>query len=136
MRQRARELCEYCHAAERWQYVRFTVDHIAPLAMGGSDEDRNLALACFHCNRHKSDRTTATDPASGETVALFNPRDQAWREHFAWSVDRLRVVALSATGRATVEALRMNRDRVLLIRAADLTVGRHPPDGDPIDREQ
>lgn len=24
------ELCEYCHALERWQHVQFTVDHVIP----------------------------------------------------------------------------------------------------------
>jgi 5-methylcytosine-specific restriction endonuclease McrA len=31
VRQRAAELCEYCHTSERWQYVPFTIDHVIPL---------------------------------------------------------------------------------------------------------
>jgi hypothetical protein len=27
VRSRANYLCEFCHANERWQYVRFNVDH-------------------------------------------------------------------------------------------------------------
>ncbi|HLO84032.1 MAG TPA: HNH endonuclease [Nostocaceae cyanobacterium] len=34
----------------------------------------NLALACFHCNRQKSDKITAIDPESGLEFPLFNPR--------------------------------------------------------------
>jgi 5-methylcytosine-specific restriction endonuclease McrA len=34
VRQRARFLCEYCHASEQWQYVSFTVDHVIPLNQG------------------------------------------------------------------------------------------------------
>lgn len=62
VRERANSLCEYCHTDERWQLVQFTVDHIVPLADGGSDDLENLALACFHCNRRKSDKQTVDDP--------------------------------------------------------------------------
>ncbi len=113
-------------------YVRFTVDHIVPLAQDGSDTPDNLALACFHCNRRKSDRLTALDPDSGQEVALFNPRQDDWDEHFMWSADGLFVIGLTPVGRATIEALALNRDRVINIRAADRMVGRHPPFGDPV----
>jgi 5-methylcytosine-specific restriction endonuclease McrA len=82
VRQRANYLCEYCHASEQWQYVRFTVDHIIPLKQGGADNLDNLALACFHCNRRKAAKITATDPESGLEVALFNPRQSPWSQHF------------------------------------------------------
>jgi 5-methylcytosine-specific restriction endonuclease McrA len=59
VRQRANYLCEYCHASEQWQYVAFTIDHVIPLALSGADILNNLALACFHCNRKKSGKTTA-----------------------------------------------------------------------------
>ena len=47
MRRRAQALCEYCHTAEQWQYVPFTVDHIVPLAQGGTGTLENLALPVF-----------------------------------------------------------------------------------------
>ena len=134
VRQRANHLCEYCHTSERWQYVPFTIDHIVPLSKGGSDEPDNLALACFHCNRRKADKLTALDPNSGEEVPLFNPRRDVWSEHFIWSSDGLFIIGLTATGRATVEALELNRERVINIRAADRMVGRHPPPGDPVQK--
>jgi hypothetical protein len=74
VRQRARQLCEYCHTAEQWQYVHFTIDHVIPLSQGGSDDADNLALACFHCNRRKAGRVAGVDPATGEGAALFDPR--------------------------------------------------------------
>ena len=92
VRRRAAQLCEYCHASERWQYVKFTFDHVVPLSRGGTDSVDNLALACFHCNRRKSDKTSARAEGSDEDVPLFNPRRQAWSEHFAWSADGLLVV--------------------------------------------
>ena len=136
VRQRANHLCEYCHTSERWQYVRFTIDHVIPLARGGSDEPGNLALACFHCNRRKADKLTALDPDSGEEVRLFNPRQDAWSEHFIWSSDGLFIIGLTPTGRATVEALELDRERVISIRAADRMVGRHPTPGDPMQKAE
>lgn len=127
VRQRAKLLCEYCHTNERWQYVRFTVDHIVP---NGDDSEKNLALACFHCNRRKSDKTTANDSETGETVPIFNPRRDLWSAHFAWSADGRRVVPKTSIGRATTELLELNRERILFIREADITVNRHPPTED------
>ena len=132
VRQRANYLCEYCHVSEKWQYVPFTVDHIIPLSKGGSNSIDNLALACFHCNRQKSDNVTAIDDQSGAEVPLFNPRSDSWQEHFIWSADGLRIIGLTPTGRATVAALAFNRERIINIRAADLEIGRHPPPSDPI----
>ena len=132
VRQRANYLCEYCHASEQWQYVAFTIDHVIPLTLSGADIVNNLALACFHCNRQKSGKTTAIDPQSGKEVPLFNPRQHSWREHFIWSADGLLIIGLAPIGRATVATLVLNRERVINIRAADKAVGRHPPVGDPI----
>jgi hypothetical protein len=132
VRQRARYLCEFCHADERWQYVKFTVDHVIPLSLGGGDELDNLALACFHCNRRKTNRLTEQDPQSEMEVPLFNPRQASWKEHFIWSVDGLMILGLTAIGRVTVSLLLLNRERVIPIRAADREIGRHPPVDDPI----
>jgi hypothetical protein len=125
-------LYEYCHVSEQWQYVAFTIDHVIPLTTSGADTIDNLALACFHCNRKKSGKTTAIAPQSGIEVPLFNPRQYSWSEHFIWSVDGLLIIGLTPMGRATVTALALNRERVINIRAADKAVGRHPPAGDPI----
>lgn len=132
VRLRAQGLCEHCHAAEQWQYVDFTVDHVLPLSKGGDDSLDNLALACFHCNRRKSNRLVATDPETGQEVSLFNPRKELWAEHFIWSADGTQILGLTALARATVETLRLNRERILNLRAADVEIERHPPDGDPI----
>lgn len=132
VRQRADFLCEYCHTNERWQYVRFTMDHLIAVIEGGSDAPENLALACFHCNRRRANRSFAFDFLSGQLAPLFNPRLHNWVDHFVWSADGLHIVPLTATGRATVDLLELNRERVLRIRAADISVHRHPPINDPI----
>jgi 5-methylcytosine-specific restriction endonuclease McrA len=133
VRERANYLCEYCHANEQWQYVRFTVDHVFPVSLGGSDSLDNLTLACFHCNRHKTNRLTAIEPESQIEVPLFNPRQDSWPEHFIWSMDGLSIMGISLTGKATVVTLLLNRERVIPIRAADREIGRHPPIDDPIE---
>jgi hypothetical protein len=46
-------------------------------------------------------------------VPLFNPRQQSWIEHFRWSLDGTQILGLSATGRATIEALQMNNEYVV-----------------------
>ncbi|HIE55026.1 MAG TPA: HNH endonuclease [Chromatiaceae bacterium] len=136
VRQRANFLCEYCHTAEQWQYVPFTVDHVIPLSQGGEDDFSNLALACFHCNRHKSNRVTAVDPHTNKETPLFNPRKHAWRDHFMWSADRLYIIGLTPIGRATIMRLRLNRTRIIPIRAVDVKVHRHPPDKDPVQENE
>ncbi len=132
VRENAGYLCEYCHTNEKWQYIQFTIDHVIPLKQGGSDSLDNLALACFHCNRHKSSLQTAVDPETQQPAKLFNPRTQGWSEHFIWSADTLSILGLSQVGRATIALLKLNRERIQAIRGADHAVGRHPPKGDPI----
>uniref|UniRef100_A0A7C2P1L8 HNH endonuclease n=1 Tax=Schlesneria paludicola TaxID=360056 RepID=A0A7C2P1L8_9PLAN len=136
VRQRAKGLCEYCHADERWQFVRFTVDHVTPQSAGGSDDAENLALACRNCNKRRSNRCEATDNETGKVVPLFDPRRQAWSGHFIWSADKIYIVGVTPIGRATVELLDMNDGRhdglVLRIRQRDADDGFHPPPDDPI----
>ena len=128
VRRWAHYLCGYCHASERWQYAAFTMDHIVPLSQGGSSDVDNLALVCFSCNRRKSDRQERVDPETRASVRLFHPRQDQWAVHFIWSRDGL--IGRTAIGRATVEALELNRERVRRFHAADQEVGRHPPEGD------
>jgi hypothetical protein len=125
-------LCEYCHTDEAWQYIRFTIDHLVPVSEGGQNNLENLALACFHCNRRKSNKQAAIDNETGQSAALFNPRQHIWAEHFIWSSDGLCIIPLTAIGRATVDLLEFNRERIQRIRMADVTAGRHPPFDDPI----
>jgi 5-methylcytosine-specific restriction endonuclease McrA len=46
VRNRADYLCEYCHSPEKISASRFTIDHLQPRSLGGSDTEENLALAC------------------------------------------------------------------------------------------
>src|SRR5205814_9497394 len=85
VRTAARHRCGYCLSPQHLVMARLEMEHIIPLARGGSDDEQNLWLACPICNGHKSDKTEAADTETGATVPLFNPRTQVWAEHFAWS---------------------------------------------------
>jgi hypothetical protein len=121
---RAGGRCEYCGLAQVGQEATFHVDHIIPQLAGGPTTADNLALACVSCSLRKEARRSAADPLTGRMVPLFHPRRQRWSNHFRW--DGMRVVGLTATGRATVGALRMNRPLILAIRAEEAARGRHP----------
>ncbi len=123
--QRAIGRCEYCGLSQEGQEATFHIDHIIPVAAGGQTIVENLALACVSCSLRKAARQTATDPQTGEEVTLYHPRQERWPEHFRW--ENVRVVGQTATGRATVVALDMNRPLILAIRQEEEKLGRHPP---------
>lgn len=127
VRERARHRCEYCLASEWLTGQASEIDHILPRALGGETTEDNLCLACSACNGHKLHRAEATDPETGEVISLFNPRRQAWNDHFRWSEDGRYLYGLSPTGRATVELLKVNRPLAVAARTVWVSVGRHPP---------
>ena len=128
VREAARHRCGYCLSPQRLVMARLQIEHILPRAKGGTSEEANLWLSCPLCNNYKGDRITATDPETGETHSLFNPRAQRWSEHFRWSEDGLRIIGLTPIGRATVDALRLADDPdALTVRSYWVLVGWHPP---------
>jgi hypothetical protein len=120
--------CRYCLTSEANSGIPLTLDHLTPISKGGLTSLENVCLACRPCNEFKSDGMKVIDPVTGETVTLFNPRNQAWRDHFSWSPDATRVEGATAVGRATVVALRMNRPMIVAARGRWTRVGWHPPD--------
>ncbi len=123
---RANGLCEYCQT-QQIIVVTMEIDHIIPEASGGETQLDNLCYACISCNGSKLDAQTGIDPESNSNVPLYNPRMQNWSEHFQWSEDSLCVIGLTATGRATVNRLRMNRNVIVESRKRWVEVGWHPP---------
>lgn len=123
---RAEERCEYCQTPEELTVTTFEVDHIVPLSAGGVTVLDNLCLACPACNRHKAARQSAPDPETGQSVPLYHPQQQEWSVHFAWSENATQIVGLTPTGRATVEALQMNRPQMVRLRSLWMKMGRHP----------
>lgn len=122
---RAGGRCEYCGLSQIGQEATFHIDHVLPRAAGGRTTSDNLALACVSCSLRKEARRSAADPLTGRGVRIFNPRRQQWSDHFRW--EKTIIVPLTATGRATVAALQMNRPLIVAIRAEEAHRGRHPP---------
>jgi hypothetical protein len=97
------------------------VDHIIARQHEGASDLGNLALACFHCNRHKGPNIAGVDPANGEVVRLFHPRTDAWHDHFR--LDGPILVGLTGTGRATVQVLAINDSEFLKVRETLIAEG-------------
>ena len=123
--ERAGFRCEYCGLSQAGQEATFHVDHVVPVSAGGESEAGNLALACVSCSLRKAARLDVVDPETGRNVPVFNPRIERWNTHFRW--DGVAVAGLTATGRATVQALQMNRPIALALRQEEAAFGRHPP---------
>ncbi|MBI3760637.1 MAG: HNH endonuclease [Chloroflexi bacterium] len=121
-----RHRCGYCLTSEANSGIPLTFDHIRPISKGGDTSFENVCLACRSCNEFKSDSTEAEDPLTGEFVPLFHPRTEQWSDHLEWSLDSTRVEGLTAVGRATVVALRMNRDAIVAARNRWARGGWHP----------
>ena len=127
VRDRAQERCEYCQSSEQISGLPCEIDHIVPRVSAGPTTTDNLCLACAACNAYKGSSTHAIDPEAGKRTALFNPRQQNWSEHFAWSEDGVTILGLTAYGRATIAALKMNNPYIVSARALWVSAGWHPP---------
>jgi hypothetical protein len=121
---RAHFLCEYCQTSQHITGQAMHVDHIDP---DGNDTLDNFCLACGNCNLSKARATSAPDSQTGAVVLLFNPRTQVWAEHFEWMPDGTRLNGLTPIGRATIERLKINQDRVVDARVLWVSAGVHPP---------
>lgn len=120
----ARQRCEYCRFPEILAEVPFHLDHIVAQQHGGGAVLENLALACCFCNRFKGPNLSGMDPITGQVVRLFNPRQDRWEDHFAWNAALLS--GLTATARATIQTLRLNRADAVGVRQLLMREGVYP----------
>ena len=116
VRERAGNRCEYCLSHQDYVMGWLQIDHIQPVAKGGSDDIGNLCLACELCNQHKWTHTHGFDPDTGEQVPLYQPRQQGWSDHFAWNAEGTELLGLTATGRATIHVLALNDSLAVTVR--------------------
>lgn len=79
--------CRYCGASA--PDAKLTVDHVTPVALGGSDDPSNLVAACRDCNAGKSstspDAPLVADVAQkavewGQAIAAYNATQMADRK--------------------------------------------------------
>ena len=117
VRERAGDRCEYCRLPQAAVDATFHVDHVvAQQHVDATEEDPDrLALACNRCNLCKGTNLSSVDPETGDIVLLFNPRQDAWEEHF--TMKGAEIVAISPSGRATERLLQMNAKHRLELRA-------------------
>ena len=127
VRERAGNRCGYCLSPQHLVLGWLEIEHIIPVARGGSDEEENLWLSCRLCNNFKSTQVDALDPDTNSRVRLFDPRRQDWWEHFEWSEEGIRILAKTPCGRATILALHLNHFIAVTVRREWVKAGWHPP---------
>jgi hypothetical protein len=115
VRRRAGNACEYCRMPQQAPpLISFHVEHIVSRQHGGTDDPGGLALACDRCNAYKGPNLMSIDPDTRTVVALFNPREDLWSDHFV--IRRGHIAGLTPTGCATVRLLNMNAPRRVELR--------------------
>jgi hypothetical protein len=119
--------CAYCQTAQATSGYPMVLDHIIPRKKGGSTEFENLCYACHRCNEFKGPRTEMEDPLTNTIVSLFHPRQQQWPEHFAWDGPSIHILGLTAAGRVTIIALKLNNEVIVNARQNWVQAGLHPP---------
>ncbi|MGB7274284.1 MAG: HNH endonuclease signature motif containing protein [Geitlerinemataceae cyanobacterium] len=134
--ERARGYCEYCRCPSQFATESFTVEHIKPRQAGGETILENLAWSCFGCNAHKHTKTRGIDRETEEQALLYNPRQQVWSDHFEWNDNFTQAIGKTPCGRATVDALRLNRIGVVNLRRLLAGEGLHPPTDEPLTEDQ
>ena len=113
--ERATHRCEYCLLPANVSFfLPHEVDHVIAEKHDGNTVAGNLAYACWRCNRRKGTDLGSFDPQTGLFSFLFNPRTQAWDQHFAWENEML--IGLTPEGRTTVHLLQLNRSDKLAER--------------------
>ncbi len=127
--EQSRYRCGYCLSPESILGMAMVIDHLTPQSRGGLTEEKNLWLACAPCNTYKADRVFAADPESRRVVRIYNPRYQAWQDHFTWTDGGILIMGKGTIGRATVESLRLNRKKLVRARQLWIIAGWHPPKG-------
>lgn len=124
---RSKGYCEYCKSPADFTTEPFSIEHIIPRAKHGTNLSDNLAYSCIGCNIYKSAITEFLDVVSQESVPLFHPRTMRWDEHFIWDESLTALLGKTPIGRATIEALRLNRKPLQNLRRALRAIGEHPP---------
>ena len=121
---RAEFVCEYCLIHADDVYVGCQEDHVVSEKHGGPTTLENLALACSFCNRQKGSDIGSIDKATGKFIRLFNPRADAWSEHFR--LVGVRIAWKTPMGEATVRLLKLNSPKRIEEREVLKQRGKYP----------
>jgi HNH endonuclease len=123
---RAQHRCEYCRAPELIFNIVMEVEHIIPVAKGGSSSDNNLALACRSCNGFKGIRSSYIDSETGQEQRFYHPRQDQWADHFSVNIESGEIFPLTVIGQATIAGLKMNSRAQLVARRFWSQIGLFP----------
>jgi HNH endonuclease len=121
---RAERLCEYCRIHEDDTFYGCEVDHIVSEKHGGRTHADNLAYSCLCCNRFKGTDLGSLTKTTGILVRFFNPRLDAWSDHF--TLDGVVIRPTTPIGEVTERVLKFNEIERLMERAELEAVGRYP----------
>jgi hypothetical protein len=121
---RAESICEYCLIDEEDTIYGCEADHIISEKHGGSTDASNLAYACVFCNQAKGSDVGSIHFETKTFVRLYNPRTDAWAEHFQLVGDR--IDWLTPIGAVTARLLAFNSGERVLERKTLQSVGRYP----------
>ena len=64
--------------------------------------------------------------AGGQKAPLFNPREDAWSEHFDFDAGNFQLLGRTPIGRATIDQLRMNTSYQIEARRYWVEAGLYP----------
>jgi hypothetical protein len=103
------------------------LDHIRAKKHRGPTILENTCVACAYCNSAKGANAAGYDPITGTLVALFNPRNDVWEEHFFYLGPVLE--GKTPVARATIDVLRINDQARLEHRQHLILAGVFPPAG-------
>lgn len=81
------EYVQCCWCMVPMTFDEATLEHIVPLAEGGSNEDYNLDLACFDCNQERGLRTQQKLLERKLAEAMHPPEESGW-----WLSKRVRLI--------------------------------------------
>lgn len=106
VRARARNRCEYCLLPVQFAPLPHEIDHVIAIKHAGHNGADNLAWCCLACNRYKGSDISSIDPILSQLERLFNPRTDAWSDHF--KLNGGEIESLTGIGRATAQLLKFN----------------------------
>lgn len=124
VKERAKNICEYCLLHQEDAFFRFHIDHIISLKHGGSHSRDNFCLACLYCNTNKGSNIGTILQPGDKFLPLFHPRKQIWTQHFR--IQEAEVLPLTDIGRATAKVLEFNHPDRIAERKILIRIGRYP----------
>lgn len=112
--------CTYCGATPS-ETVILEVDHIHPVAEGGSNDIDNLVAACFDCNRGKRDGLLSSVPQSlSDKAEAVAEREAQVRAYYEILEARKQRVDDEMWDVADILMQRFNEDRILRTSLASI----------------